>query len=1013
MRSSNVKLVAICGVALALAGQVFAIGKVTGVSTRSFADGTKLQIEGKDLDKPKVMKVGKTFILEFKADMPIKANTVKLDKDGLHAYSYFWFSSNPKLIRVQIWPQGWNNEPILTQNENGWLVSWPNQIGEQANAKPKTEQIAQKPVQKPIEAKSEPQSDALQSKSEAKQVKQGDPHAKSAAKKPSAAAASKPQTTTLKPGDPNAKPFVKKPTPKSDALKTESETKLEGAQAAPGDKNAKPIVKKAPTKVEAVDAKPGDKNAKPIVKKAPEAAKAVEVKGGDKDAKPIVKKEPVKAESAQVKTGDKNAKPAPKPQAKAQEPNLSPVLDSMLSETKKPVAATASANKAKKLVSLDFVNTDVVQILKALAMQSRVNVVTAPEVKGTVTVSLDRVTITQALDLVTTLAGLSYEWMEGSNTYIVASKDKIAGMKRTIEGTSTAMTSRVVPIYSGEGTQIKAAILRSVEAETANGVYEIALPSEETKVEKKTEDKPTNDPTKSGDNKETKVETKTTAAKDLYVVVLGSPGRVNEIAQMVRALDEQFCVTLGIKVPTSTAMVRKAYQVRGGSASELAKAVAGDSKKVGTVEISATPAGSKSEQAIVLWGRENEVDELIQTFANLDSPEQLGSEYLLYDVHYADPRALREAVVSQVPGLRATIPPASAGNPRLFTPGSVRNQAGDMVKDDPAKDPNNQANTGTAGTDPKVGKETGKVNEGLSQPFSDVETVGVPMRILLRGTAEQLRDARAYLQAVDIAPKQVALELRVMEMSKEDAQRFGIDWNIFTGGAVSMLRLDQSTINTPRNTGQIHIGGRNWGADITATLDSIADKQRMIARPNLLAIDGRESEIFVGDIVRYVASKSTNPTTGELNITINEIPVGVRLAVLPRVGGDGSLTMDLRPVVSSITGYLNAGQGVQIPQTSSRIAQSTVQIRSGETIAIGGLIQDSDVRLMSKVPILGDLPIIGRLFQRTENSKQRREVVFFLTAREVTAQDRGNAADPREGERRNPTEMPPLGRNGG
>ncbi|MFY9235485.1 MAG: secretin and TonB N-terminal domain-containing protein [Fimbriimonadaceae bacterium] len=905
MRSDLLR-VAICGAALALAGQAVAEGQLKGVETRTFAQGTKLQIIGKGLGKPTIVKGnGNSTIFTFQANLPGSGKKVAWGKDGLKAFRYYWYKSNPRLVRVQVWPENGNTKPIATKNSEGWVVTWnaglakptPNIV-----QSPDT-QLSSKPIVSPLQATD--------------------------------GKAAKPQPKGAQTTDAGSKPKLML----SHSLKT--------------DKSKKPT----PAKAKA--------SAKPKIKTVVTKTKWV---------------------------------PAP----------VKPLADTFRTDTGKKIETPKKPRK----VSVQFVNTDVVQVLKALAMQSRVNIVTSPDVKGNVTVSLENVTVTEALDLVTTLTSLSYELVNG-NTYIVALPEKIAGMRGLIEKRAVNITSNVIPIFSGEGTQIKAAILRTVPANTADGSFEIVLPSEETKVEKKTEDKTGGagaDTGKTGEGDKTSVETKSTSGdKDMYVVVMGSPSRVKEVSSMVTALDAKFCETLGKDIPTSTMMVRKAYQVRGGSAQELMKAVAGDSKKLGNVEISATPSGSTSDQAIVLFGREHEVNWVLQTLGQLDSTDQIGDEFIMYEVNFADPRSLRESLVAQVPGLRASIPPASAGNPRLYRAGDSKAMASDMTKDDPTKN----KTSGTPATvgiqlDPKPTRDTGTVTEGLASPYTNMEQASVPMKLLLRGTQEQLSSARAYLAMVDVAPKQVALELRVMELSKDEAFRLGIDWNIFSGGAVSLIRFNQSSAVPGSNQGTIRISGDNFGANITATLDDIAGRQRMIARPNLFAIDGRESEIFVGDIVRYVASKSTNPTTGELQITIEEVPVGVRLAVLPRIGGSGSITMDLRPVVSSITGYLNAGGGILIPQTSSRIAQSTVNIMSGETIAIGGLIQESDTRSVSKVPILGDLPIIGALFRRTDNTKTRREVVFFLTAREVSASNRQNAADPRVGEKVNPTEMPPI-----
>jgi general secretion pathway protein D len=126
-----------------------------------------------------------------------------------------------------------------------------------------------------------------------------------------------------------------------------------------------------------------------------------------------------------------------------------------------------------------------------------------------------------------------------------------------------------------------------------------------------------------------------------------------------------------------------------------------------------------------------------------------------------------------------------------------------------------------------------------------------------------------------------------------------------------------------------------------------------------------------------------------------EVRVGVRLALLARAGSGGNITMDLRPVLSFLRGFTSTPAGGQLPQTSERIAQSTALIRSGETLALGGLIQDSDRNTVSGIPILKDLPIIGQLFRRNEKTKDRTEVVFFLTAKIVDDATRQEAARPK------------------
>lgn len=559
-----------------------------------------------------------------------------------------------------------------------------------------------------------------------------------------------------------------------------------------------------------------------------------------------------------------------------------------------PVPAAPPMPKPEDMrVTLDFVNTDIVQILKALALQAGVNVVTAPEVKGSLTVSLHDVTVESALKLVTSLAAIDYCLV--NDTYIVATNERMESVRRQVTGEAA---------------------------------------------------------------------------------------------------------------PAVEASVSEAYVVRGGKAADLVTAVAGKDKfQLGNVLLTATPALSASNQAIVLHGPAAEVARLKAVFEQIDKQGADGETFEIYEVRYVNPSALREDLIVAVPGLRATVAPAAAVNPQVYTQTKRMTDsstvAGDLQRMGTGTESNGAA-AGGGGTVSTNASAEAKAREdirdvrnarGLMQPFSSFEAVGEPMRLVLRGTPEQIKLAKEYASKVDLAPKQIALELRVMELNQEDALKLGIDWSILrSSGTVKFLGVNQGNENTADSPGTIS-GALSGGISVLATLDQIASKRNVIARPNLLAIDGRESELFVGDVVRYI--KSIQATQNGVTVMVDEERVGVRLAVFPRIGSEGQISLDLRPVLSYLRGFTAVPGGGQLPQTSERMTQATTVIKSGETIALGGLILDQDRKDVRGIPFLKDLPIIGQLFRRTDNSKQRTEVVFFLTAKEVTPADRGDAARPK------------------
>lgn len=677
--------------------------------------------------------------------------------------------------------------------------------------------------------------------------------------------------------------------------------------------------------------------------------------------------------------------------------------------------------KPKSLVTLNFVNTDIVQILKALAMQSNVNVAMGPDVTGKVTINLENVPVDDAMDMVTTLGGVRYAYV--NNTYIVSSKSQFAETMESIYGRSSMISdTRVIPLFSREGSQVKAAILKMVPPSTEQGRYELVLPSEKLNVLQTQSVTPGDSKDgKAGGGGDTQTNTKVqqlaendSTKKDDYIVLIGTPSRMDSVEKAVRSLDGQICDALGIKVGESQAIVRKTYEPNGILASELVKALVGSDSKseFNGVQIMATPKTSVSQQAVVLSGREYDVDRVLAMLIDLDkAPDAAETQYQVVDLRYVQPQIAFVQVMQAVPGIRASLLPPPI-NPKLGIDYKETSVHGGGAQDannggtpPPATDNGGSGgSTGAQGQGATGGSSNGQLGSGGSVDSSVVKTStksnSIPMKLLLRGTEEQIAAAREYLAMVDVQPKQVAVELRVMELTHEEALKVGLDWSLLTGGTVQSLHLNQS-LGDDTNAGGI--GGtfvKGTGKlSVLGLLDQLSTKNNVLARPSILVNDGVPTNIFVGDEVRYVKSITTSQN-GPTVIT-DEVDVGVDFSVVARVGSGGNIMLDLAPTLKVLEGFTPVPGGGSLPQTSRRSAESQMSIKSGETIAIGGLIQDQDRKSYGGIPILRDLPIIGRLFGRTDNRKVRSEVVFFVTVREVDENNRQGAANPNQAERDN------------
>ena len=168
-------------------------------------------------------------------------------------------------------------------------------------------------------------------------------------------------------------------------------------------------------------------------------------------------------------------------------------------------------------------------------------------------------------------------------------------------------------------------------------------------------------------------------------------------------------------------------------------------------------------------------------------------------------------------------------------------------------------------------------------------------------------------------------------------------------------------------------------------------KARILANPNISVVDNEDASVFIGQTVRFRGTTVIAPGVGAVQGT-ESVPVGIALVVRPRIHPDGSVTMHVHPAVSTVTSTSTDG----LPQISNREADTTVRLRYGEELVIGGLTNTQKTTNIDKVPILGDIPILGELFRNRRVETSRTEIVVVIRAYPTVNQD-APAHDFREG----------------
>jgi general secretion pathway protein D len=264
------------------------------------------------------------------------------------------------------------------------------------------------------------------------------------------------------------------------------------------------------------------------------------------------------------------------------------------------------------------------------------------------------------------------------------------------------------------------------------------------------------------------------------------------------------------------------------------------------------------------------------------------------------------------------------------------------------------------------------------------DSIGIDRRlnaIVLKGTAEHVTQLKKQISQLDVpVATGVVLETVFVELTASGARNLGIDFNNANGqiGAAAYafaIGDFPGVANTSRHGGQ----ALNLQAAIYAQIDK--GEGRIISRPRIAAQSGSTAKIVTGDalpILTAIALSGVNAVQQQ----VQYVNVGVTLQIAPRVSDDGYVSSHIFSVVSSVTGF---SQGY--PTISQREASTVATVRDGESFVIGGLTQDSQLEHRIKVPGLGDIPVLGRVFDTTHATRAKTELYVVVTPHVTRASD--------------------------
>ena len=274
--------------------------------------------------------------------------------------------------------------------------------------------------------------------------------------------------------------------------------------------------------------------------------------------------------------------------------------------------------------------------------------------------------------------------------------------------------------------------------------------------------------------------------------------------------------------------------------------------------------------------------------------------------------------------------------------------------------------------------------------------------LVVTDVSRRMKDVQRVINAFDRKTREVIIESKIIQVRLDDEFQMGVNWEVLFQQLANLSLKGTFPISPPVGplgpVGQLTVGtlaDDNFTA-VIQLLQTVGTTD-VLSTPRISVVENEEAKILVGTREAFVTTVAT-VTTG-ISTTAEEVTfvdVGVSLTVTPTINQEGFVTMKIKPEVSSVTRTITTASGNEIPIVQTSTAETTVMVKDGVTIIIAGLIEDQSLNTTKKVPILGDIPILGAAFRSKQEEVIKSELVIFLTPSIISGEESvaGIAAGP-------------------
>ncbi|WP_284615830.1 type II secretion system secretin GspD [Aquabacterium humicola] len=620
-------------------------------------------------------------------------------------------------------------------------------------------------------------------------------------------------------------------------------------------------------------------------------------------------------------------------------------------EPGRPARSAQPRFRSNAPVTLNFVNADIEAVSRAMAAMIDQPILVDPRVKGTITVYSEQpIPVRDAwLNYLASLRGLGFALVDSN------------GLLKVVPEAEAKLQTGTVIVGAAEqrGDQVLTQVFR-LNHENPNNLVAVLRPL-------------------ISPNNTINANPGTSS-----LVITDYADNLARLGRIIAALDQPAATEVDV-IPLQHAVaadIAVLVQKLGEGSATAAPGVPGATQATSIV------ADPRSNALIVRAANPARLASIRALVARLDRPGSDGPAGGLYVVHLKNADATRLAAV-----LRAAF---GGGG------GSGGTSGGSSLSSTSATPPS-MTPQATANAAAQSAAATAPVaSAGQPSTGGFIQADPASNSLIITAAEPLYRQMRSLIDQLDSRRAQVYIESMIVEVSGGDAADFGFQWlgilgsdgnrsiqavqNLPTGSTPGIVGINTGLVQGSLNLGDgLNVGlvrtinGVNSLAAILRLLQS-QSATNVVSTPNLITLDNEEAKIVVGENVPFITGQFTNTGTATTNPfqTIERKDVGITLRIKPQIGEGGAIRMQLYQEQSSVKTDTAAGTSNAGPSTTKRSIEGTVTVDDGQILVLGGLIEDNYTTTKSKVPLLGDLPLLGPLFRSESRTRKRTNLMVFL-----------------------------------